>query len=139
MNLTAGFSCCRECLDDAACDFFTGISGRLRGKIVRHVVYDNGSADDLRYCDTGVIKCRPRITLIGHKRRKVAGMAGVQGIVGIIMISRIGKLIGTIPVLVNVKTEKTTGFFVSVVGEIKDFGFDQCGIKRQTVEFDVPV
>lgn len=139
MNLTAGFSCRGECLNDAACDFFTGISGRLRGKIVGHVVYDNGSADDLRYCDTGVIKGRPRITLIGHERRKVAGMAGVRGIVGIIMVSCIGKLIGTIPVLVNVKTKKTTGFFVSIVGEIKNFGFDQCGIKRQTIKFDVPV
>ncbi len=48
----------------AAGYLFTGISGRLGGKVVRHAVDDDGPADDLRYGYAGIEKGGPDIAVV---------------------------------------------------------------------------
>lgn len=122
-------------LDDSASDLFTGVAGRLTGKIICHTVNDYGSSENGIDEEPFVIKHLICIALIAQKRGKVSGMLRMGHVVGIVMISGLVKRYGTVPVFMNMHTIEIAGTLYMDIGKPEDFGFHQDSAVRGLIKF----
>ena len=122
-------------LDDSASDLFTGVAGRLTGKIICHTVNDHRSSEDGIDEEPFVIKHLICIALIAQKRGKVSGMLRMGHVVGIVMISGLVKRYAAVPVFMNMHTVEIAGTLYMDIGKPEDFGCYQDSAVRGLIKF----
>lgn len=122
-------------LDDSASDLFTGVAGRLTGKIICHTVNDHRSSEDGIDEEPFVIKHLICIALIAQKRGKVSGMLRMGHVVGIVMISGLVKRYAAVPVFMNMHTVEIAGTLYMDIGKPEDFGFYKDSAVRGLIKF----
>lgn len=74
-----------EPLNSAAAYFVAGISGWLRGEVIRFFMNDHGSSNNILKGKSFVIKDAEGVALIAKQGRHISGVIGVVCISGIIV------------------------------------------------------
>ncbi len=120
--------------NDSASDFFSGITGRLTGKVIRHTVYDDGSPDNIINREALVIEYLIGISLIAQKGRQVARMLGMGHMSGVIMVSGLSERFGAVPVFMDMHAVETAGAGSTDIGKAEDLSFNQDSAIRGLIE-----
>lgn len=93
----------------SAGNFGTGISCRLAGKVIGHIMNNCRFSNDLVGVETSRVEHGKRIAIISKKRRQIAGVGGVKTIVWIVMAAGHSKctfcVVSAFASFVYVKTE----------------------------------
>lgn len=121
--------------DHAAPDLFTGIPGRLRGKVIPLCMDDHRTAEDIRDKEPPVVKRGPGISLVSHQRQQVACMVGMRLHGRIIMRPRPGKVLGTVAMFVDVERIKAGGSRDRDIREPEDLRLHQDTAIRGGIKF----
>ena len=121
--------------DDATGDFSAGIAGGLCQKIVRHGVDDDGSSQNLINGEAFVIKRGPCIAPVGKKGKEIAGMVRMGLTVRIIMISGVGKIIGAVPVFMDMHGVKGGSRPAAPIRKPENFRFHKYAVIRGIIKF----
>ncbi len=77
--------------NDAAADFFSGITGGLCGEVVSLGMNDDGTVKDFFYGKALIVKRLPGITLIAEQWGQVAGVIRVLHTGGVVVVARFVK------------------------------------------------